>query len=251
MARYQRRKIPSRMRTLKYRRNVRGTIRRTVNRKNYPKTKSAIIARQAKVQRPLFSPFPPYKLVRHKYCERITVPGGTVPGQARQFSFRANSTYDPNYSGTGHQPLFRDQMAAQYNRYCVIASYIKVLIPPSNNKTQIWGLIVDDDTSVSQTLETFCETHSYAHSLRADKRNSTLILRKSFDAKREFKTTVKGLLADDAQRISKNDNPGTGVVRYYHLFSGPVLTEQLDDEVVFVEIIYITMWMDPIEPTPS
>jgi len=41
------------------------------------------------------------------------------------YIFSANSLYDPNTSGTGHQPLGFDQLAAIYNHYTVLKSRIK------------------------------------------------------------------------------------------------------------------------------
>lgn len=35
--------------------------------------------------------------------------------------FRTNSVYDPDYTGTGHQPLMRDLWASQYDYYTVLA----------------------------------------------------------------------------------------------------------------------------------
>ena len=36
-------------------------------------------------------------------------------------SFRMNSIYDPDYTGTGHQPYFRDMWSSQYDYYAVLA----------------------------------------------------------------------------------------------------------------------------------
>lgn len=64
--------------------------------------------------------------------------------------YMANSCYDPDYSGTGHQPMGFDQWMAIYSRYRVHASYIKITtinksttvgnlaqcaVTPSNNDT--------------------------------------------------------------------------------------------------------------------
>lgn len=35
--------------------------------------------------------------------------------------FRANGIFDPDVTGTGHQPLYRDQVADLYTNYTVIA----------------------------------------------------------------------------------------------------------------------------------
>ena len=44
--------------------------------------------------------------------------GGGVP-----WAFRTNSIYDPDYTGTGHQPLMRDLWASQYDYYTVLACH--------------------------------------------------------------------------------------------------------------------------------
>lgn len=41
------------------------------------------------------------------------------------YTFSGNSVFDPDTSGTGHQPLYFDQMVAIYNRYRVFASKLK------------------------------------------------------------------------------------------------------------------------------
>ena len=43
-----------------------------------------------------------------------------------QYTFRGNSAFDPDYTSTGHQPLYFDQLAAPYERYRVYASSITV-----------------------------------------------------------------------------------------------------------------------------
>ncbi len=41
-------------------------------------------------------------------------------GVPATYSFRLNSLFDPNYTTTGHQPLYFDQMAALYSFYKVL-----------------------------------------------------------------------------------------------------------------------------------
>lgn len=49
--------------------------------------------------------------------------------------FRGNSIFDPDETGTGHQPMFRDNYAAIYGRYLVRASKISV------TATNVSGLV--------------------------------------------------------------------------------------------------------------
>jgi len=67
--------------------------------------------------------------------------------------FALNGMYDPNISGTGHQPLFFDQMTALYNHYTVIGckAIVEVVNQTSAGVAGTWGLTVNDDTSVAFT----------------------------------------------------------------------------------------------------
>jgi len=71
--------------------------------------------------------FPERKLARLKYAAFITL-NPTALGSAVPVvhHFRANSLYDPDYTGIGHQPRGMDEHAAIYDHYCVIGSKIKV-----------------------------------------------------------------------------------------------------------------------------
>lgn len=62
--------------------------------------------------------------VKLKYVEQIKISGGVAP--YFQYIFRGNSLFDPNLTGTGHQPMYFDQYAALYSRYRVIGSAIQL-----------------------------------------------------------------------------------------------------------------------------
>lgn len=58
------------------------------------------------------------------YSESVTITSGTV-GVAGVYVFAANGLYDPNITGTGHQPVGFDQMMLFYNHYVVVRSRFK------------------------------------------------------------------------------------------------------------------------------
>lgn len=62
------------------------------------------------------NPIPARQIVRMKYAEAFE----TNVANAYNFTFNLNSIYDPNRTGTGHQPYGHDQLALLYNRYRVI-----------------------------------------------------------------------------------------------------------------------------------
>ena len=73
--------------------------------------------------------YPNCLVAKHRYTEDFFLTGGytnaDIPASAKH-AFRTASMYDPDKTGTGHQPLFFDQMNEIYNKYRVLGSVIKV-----------------------------------------------------------------------------------------------------------------------------
>ena len=63
--------------------------------------------------------------VRLTYTDALNL---TVVGNGGYalYTFRTNSIYDPDYTGTGHQPLMRDLWASQYDYYTVLACHYHI-----------------------------------------------------------------------------------------------------------------------------
>jgi len=93
----------------------------------------------------VFDPFPARLRCKLRYNEVVSI-DSTVgfPGHAL---FRANGLYDPNYTGGGHQPMGRDQLALIYNHYKVVSSVISVT--PSSAFNSSFGIGLSDDTTTS------------------------------------------------------------------------------------------------------
>lgn len=85
-----------------------------------------------------------------KYVDLVTVDPG-IAGIATH-TFRANDTFDPDYSGTGHQPLAYDTYTTLYAKKRVLSS--KITITPvhmdiSDATPCMYGVFNDSDTSIS------------------------------------------------------------------------------------------------------
>ena len=90
-----------------------------------PKYRSKKPQRKYKPQRSLaLSGFPQSKVVRLRYVEAIGI-NPVITGNGF-YVFRANSIFDPNYTGVGHQPMGHDEWSQSYNHYAVLGSKIKV-----------------------------------------------------------------------------------------------------------------------------
>ena len=67
-----------------------------------------------------------------KYNEDLSIvvpPGGIMAN----YLFRCNSIFDPNYTGTGHQPLGHDQYANFYKKYVVMGATITATFKALDN----------------------------------------------------------------------------------------------------------------------
>ncbi len=68
-----------------------------------------------------------------RYTERINLTSSNTSAQfaGSQYEFRLNSIYDPNLTGTGHQPYMHDQFATMYGRYRVDKCDVQIDVIPS------------------------------------------------------------------------------------------------------------------------
>ena len=106
-------------------------------------------------KRAIYGPHPAADaLLRFTYCETIALSVGTG-GTASVYTFRANDLYDPNFTGTGHQPLGFDQWMAFYNHFSIRKAriHVKALNPSATTSiTGDWGIGLFDDSSTAATI---------------------------------------------------------------------------------------------------
>lgn len=64
------------------------------------------------------------------YYEKNLAVTAPVTGLASGYVFSCNGAYDPNITGTGHQPMGFDQMMLLYNQFTVTQSTITITFAP-------------------------------------------------------------------------------------------------------------------------
>lgn len=75
--------------------------------------------------------FPSRKIAKLRYVDTISLDAGI--GTYAVNEFRANSLYDPDKTGTGHQPSNFDKMATIYDRYTVLGAKCTVYWVPTSS----------------------------------------------------------------------------------------------------------------------
>jgi len=89
-------------------------------------------------------PFPNKYRCFMRYSELLTV--AVTTGHGEQL-MSCNGLFDPNITGTGHQPLYFDQLGAIYDHYTVINSTAKFTICDGSATAWTVSLFIDDDTT--------------------------------------------------------------------------------------------------------
>jgi hypothetical protein len=91
----------------------------------------------------------------------LTITTGSLAKQV----IRWNSTFDPDLTGTGHQPLYRDTYAGIYDQYAVVRASVEVKFVNPSNTTIVCGIVNEDDSSSSSTVDTLCEQALGQHTI--------------------------------------------------------------------------------------
>lgn len=101
--------------------------------------------------------FPDYYTTTLKYCEMINLDVG-IATTAVSYVYRANSLFDPNYTGTGHQPMGFDDLSRIYNKYSVIKAHMKVRFAMTGNQGTTGCCQATVRTSRNDGIQTNWET---------------------------------------------------------------------------------------------
>lgn len=86
----------------------------------------------------LSSIFPDEYRVPMKYVEQLLFVGGSSGLLGTEYVFNMNSLFDPNQTGTGHQPYGFDQLTPWFNTYCVEdVELVLTCVAPSSASTYV------------------------------------------------------------------------------------------------------------------
>jgi len=229
--------------------------RRTAPPPSRVKTAATVARRYTKpIPKPRFDPFklplggmPDKKMVRLRYAEEVALNGLTQGPIAHTFS--ANGAYDPNITGTGHQPNGFDQMMQFYNHHQVIKSKIFCKFPASTTGNVIpayMDVFLTDSGSRTISMSTidFLE-HSQGTGRGwqiGTERNyigQQSGITKYFDSAKFFDRPRN----DSSLLGSIGSNPAEQA--YFEVAVAPIAGNNPDNVVLLVIIDYIVMFTEP------
>lgn len=222
----------------------RGKKNKKTKKKNYKKNK---------VSRPILSGFPSRKLVKLRYTKtNVTLDPGA--GLTASYTFRANSVFDPDFSGVGTQPMAFDQWASIYERYCVVGARMKIYITPAvvnnNGNPCYMGITLGphtDNLSRFTTIANILES-KHTRGWQLVNNSNTVIgrsgmktLSRKFSAKKAFGIT--NVLDDSDYGAAVSANPANQ--HYFQVWAASIggNDPSLIDMTVMID--YIVMFQDP------
>lgn len=163
------------------------------------------------------SPYPMSTDVEFKYVDRISMDAGGS-GAVAQYQFACNGMYDPDITGTGHQPLSFDQWMGTssttgfYNHYQVEASEIRITAfsqAADNTGQAVILLGISDDTTTGIDFNTALENPSYERATLGSvgSGHDVVPMKKKWNASRYFGLTQESLYAKTDLKGNSGSNP--------------------------------------------
>lgn len=187
---------------------------------------------------------PMSKFARLRYTEAIVLDPG-VGGLVSKYHFRANSLYDPNSAGTGHQPMTFDQIATFYNHYVVTGAKMTLKAystDPTTAVPNILGIMLNDDNTTPAEFSEVIEQRKCRYTI-VSPAQKVATLTSTFSAKKFFNVSD---IKDNYDRLgaSVDTNPTEGA--FFTIFALP-MNSSTDTAAfnVLVTIDYIAHFSEP------
>lgn len=134
--------------------------------------------------------FPTKLQARLRYVDTFAL--NAVAGGLSTQQIRCNGLYDPDHSGTGHQPMYYDQLMALYDHYTVLRSRIKVTIFNFTADPSRVNIYLNDDTTATPTDMNGRMEQSSARNIIVSKEGGPVVLYLSWDAYKTFGGSILG-----------------------------------------------------------
>jgi len=202
----------------------------------YPRTRKRNLRNKTSV--PVGLGFPKRMVMTHRYTEQVPVT--STLGVIGKYQFSCNGMFDPNITGTGHQPMYFDQMSALYNHYTVIGSKLKITVSPSvtNEDGFYTGCYLDDDTTTSNITDITAVSEATSGKIRMFSPNAQVphVYNRKWSAKKTFGGSVLG---NDNLQGTPAGNPSE---QTYYTFAIQSFGADTTFATLLVEYTFIAVW---------
>uniref|UniRef100_UPI004047FF53 hypothetical protein n=1 Tax=Aliarcobacter sp. TaxID=2321116 RepID=UPI004047FF53 len=155
------------------------------------------------------APLPDRYFTKLRYSELAGATYSQAAGSPATYQFRINSIYDPNYTGTGHQPLGHDELGALYNRYRVYGMRYKItFINRSTSYQAECALQLRPNVSAHTSMDTVFEAPYSKKCIVGIEGGSSIKVLKGYASVAKIRgVSKKTVSADDTYQAQVGANP--------------------------------------------
>ncbi len=186
-----------------------------------------------------------------RYVTQLELGSGTNDFASHHF-FRANSAFDPDLTGGGHQPMGFDQIGLFYDHYTVIGSKISVNYHNVGGSNPIvCGIRLRDTNETENDLMVVLEQGqtSYRRMTRYDGGANSVSVSKGCSVKKQ--QGLKSIIGNDQYTAGFSSNPAEDLI--YDVFVGPLdagTAVGANSIKCLATIVYIVVFTEP-RPLPQ
>lgn len=195
------------------------------------------------------NPIPQRMIAKHKYATSVSLP--TAGNSWGLHQFNLNSTYDPDRTGSGHQPYGRDTYATLYNKYRVISCTWRVATIPQTVQARVVQMAVvptNQTPTGSASMAEFRELPRCKYIIQQPQAPQQFCSGKSYIPSLMGRTKAQ-YMADDSYSANIGSSPSE--LALLNVFVG-TFDDSLVSEtfLINVEMEFTVEWFDP-NPLPS
>lgn len=165
-------------------------------------------------------------------------------GTVAQYVFCLNGLYDPNVTGTGHQPNGFDQMMSLYHYYNVIGAKCTFTVRNKDTTYSMYaGAFVHQSSSPTLSISEIMENGNGVYSLLSPSgiEGSKQSMTATWSARKWFGT--KRLIGEDSYQALKTANPSNAA--YLVIWAAGRNAEDVQFAELDVRIDFITVFTQP------
>lgn len=194
----------------------------------------------------LRTPVPRKLITKLRYYDSFSINAGL--GAAASHVFSANGLYDPNITGTGHQPRGLDQLFAMYDHAVCLGSKITVFFDNRASARMVGGIYVKDNATTTtdpiNLMEMGKVKSTVLNGVGAPQQKLSVSVNPN-----KFLGRSKPL-ADSELKTGIGNNPSEQC--YFHCFAySPNASDDPGAVYCTVVIDYIVALIEPKQPTMS
>jgi len=201
---------------------------------------SGFSVRNSKLQ-----PFPPRFRTLENYSDIITY--SLTAGIMQDYIFRLNSTFDPDLTGTGHQPTGRDTYATIYNRYRVLGVKWRLQLSVRDNATILLAAIPNNTATPYATTASDLMEQSRCVWVVAHTSLDQAIINAGVKLHDLTGVSVQEYLSDDRFQSLASTSPTEVLDLHLSVLS----LDNAPNTRVWVSLEYEVEWFDPLPVSQS